>query len=330
MFNSKNGATAQSQNQSKESVNFVSDIVPTLCNVDYNHIYSYRYGDFPGYHMFKPYLNNRQVKGSHLKNIKKAIANGVKLMPPILVNIDENGNMMVADGNFRMTAINECHDEGSINDEYVLRVIFISIPSDEIEDFIIDLNCGSKTWKKWEIIASRAKRCDDCQETEGWKLFTEFCKKKENEDLFKGNGGNMNYGYACHCLGINRNGAERADSPISRLTEADIKKGQFIKDAFMDFLHTHNVLTGKSDERIVKTGGWIEIAIMEFRRAFEASTNYDEAKKLKFIRVCREQYKNKDKVGAEAPMGRPTMSDWRNYFKLIKFEFNESINNNQI
>lgn len=319
MLNSINGATAQTY-QGTESVKFVSDVIPTLETVDYNRIYNYRYGDFPGYTAFKPYLNNRQVAGPHLKEIKKAIKNGVKLMPPILVNIDEDGNMMVADGNFRMAAVRECHDEGSINDEYVLRVIFIHIPKKDVEDYIIDLNCGGKAWRKWEIIQSRAKRdADDLEDKDsyGWKLFTDFCNDPKNNDLFKGAGNNRNYGYACRCIGLERNGAEHTNSPISTLTEADIENGQYIKDMFMKFLGTQNVMTGKADERkVAATGGWLETAIVAFRNMFLEITGRDEYKAIEFIKVCRDLYKEND----TAPVGKAPTDDWKRYFKGVKAE----------
>lgn len=117
----------------------VVDVIPTKENVDYDKIYKFNTVD--ALKKFKFLMTNRDVNNANVAKILKQIIDGQygsQFIPAIIVDIN---TMSVIDGQNRVVAFQRAYADG--NDE-IVRVIFINVPSEYMDELIRVLQEGRK------------------------------------------------------------------------------------------------------------------------------------------------------------------------------------------
>lgn len=115
------------------------NVIPTKDNVDYDRIY--KFNDPEVLKKFKFINTNRHVRDGNVKKILRQILGGKygsRFIPAIIVDIN---TLAVVDGQNRDIGFQRAYAEGST--EFV-RVIFIDVPSDYMDELIRVLQEGQK------------------------------------------------------------------------------------------------------------------------------------------------------------------------------------------
>lgn len=94
---------------------------------------------------------NRQENPAHLAKIKNQLLSSMDVIPPITVNVVTNN---VIDGQHRFKAYKELIENGKIDRNTKLKVMYVDIPIDEEKKAIVDANTHSKNWSLDDYVNS--------------------------------------------------------------------------------------------------------------------------------------------------------------------------------
>lgn len=109
----------------------VVDVIPTKENVDYDKIYKFNTAD--ALKKFRFLMTNRDVNNANVAKILRQITGGQygsQFIPAIIVDIN---TMSVIDGQNRVVAFQRAYADGNTE---IVRVIFIDVPSDYVDELI--------------------------------------------------------------------------------------------------------------------------------------------------------------------------------------------------
>lgn len=279
--------------------------IPTLETVDYDRIYHFSSRDFDLEQVFHPYLNNRGFNAdrkdtkpilNHIDNIKKAIleAGTMRYFPPLFVDIK---NYVIADGNCRWNAALSLLKERKIS-ELTIGVIFIDIPEEEFDNYVITLNTTSKSWTLNDYIYNYASRSSDT----GHKKLIDFCES--HSALKKENGGiSPRYG-----LAILKKQQSQVKSNKFSLTDEEIAVANSRLIEALEVRAKIGIEDIKSNG-----GGWFEPYLSAWAMFRDDKPNVDISRYLREANTCVKQRKSKVRV----PYGSTKKNDWYQLFSNI-------------
>lgn len=119
------------------------NVIPTKENVDYNAVYHYTNGD-----VLKNFKFSKTNRDTYEKNVSKILRQikdktyGAAFIPAIIIDIN---TMYIIDGQNREVAFEKAFKDGVETD---MKVIYVDVPSDYIDDLVRVLQEG----KKWNNI----------------------------------------------------------------------------------------------------------------------------------------------------------------------------------
>lgn len=268
--------------------------------VKFNEIYSFNVAKVPVLEIFIEYFNNRGGRMaslvSHISKIKSSIIKdgNMDAFPPIFVDINTN---QIVDGNCRFRALKSIIEEGLIDlKNLTLKVIYIDVPKNEFNNYIITLNTTQKSWSVNDVVQSYAN-----ENNPSYVRLVKFCK--DTETFHDGERINPRYGAAA--LNIP---AVKLKDPSLVITDEDIQRGeQTAKEAIAVRLTFCKDLKSNG-------GGWYEPFLQAwagFRNALEDISFKRYITAAKMTVRCK-------KRDVPVPYGSNKKADWNLFFRAVE------------
>lgn len=274
----------------------------TPSTVDYNRIYCFNSSEFDFNEVFKKYSANRGGRNDnglakHIQDIATAIINdgGTDRFPPIIVDIN---TMQIVDGNCRFEAILKVIKE--TKKDLGLKVVFINVPEDEFDDYVIRYNEGHRNWTLLDYIYNLEKRG-----ISSFTKFIEFCE--DNTGLYDHKKNDISPRYGAAALGIPQSSLKKRDFT---LTKEQIDHGKTVA------YEADKLRALFSSDLKANGGGWYEAylrAWSEFRFGKNVLGNIPFEV---YYKTMKEIVKVKSR--ANVPYGSNKKSDWTCFFRNIK------------
>lgn len=267
-------------------------------NIDFDRIYRFSSREWDLGNLFRPYLHNREHTEQHIDKMIADILNygSLELIPPITVNIR---TFTICDGDKRNRAVLQILRCG-LMDAIELRVIFVDVPEEEEDEYIINLNTTSDNWPLIAYIKNFASRG-----YEGYQKLIDFCL--DNEMLFKVKKGKKEF---CPRYGIAAIGKSNSTLKTGKLelSEKDLAIGKEVVDEATEL---RSIVVGTDAK--ANGGGWLEAFLLGWnisRKTLDVDFN-DYKKTLK----AKMKLKKTD-----VPRGSNRKGDWIAFFDMINQE----------
>lgn len=267
-------------------------------HIDLDRVYRFNSDEWDFNGMFHHYLHNREHNQHHIDEMANAIeeSGGMENFPPLIINIRTN---TFCNGHGRHAAITKVLERGRVKClDY--RVIFVDIPEDEQDDFIITLNTTSDNWSVNDYVKNFASRG-----IESYINLISFCLA--NEMLYKVKAGKKVFcpRYGIAALGMS-NSVLKSGNLV--LTDEVLDKGKKVVDEATEL---RSIIVGTDAK--ANGGGWLEA----FLQGWNVSRETLDVDFKAYKKTLRNKMNLKK---TNVPRGSNRKGDWIAFFDMINQE----------
>lgn len=226
---------------------------------------------------------NRAYNHAHLSKIQKQCLTSMETMPPITINVITNH---IVDGQHRLKAYQTLVENGQIDSEAKLKVMFVEIPVDDEKKAIIDANTNSKNWSLDDYILSYAKAG-----IISYVKLDEWCR---NHSLSSDNG-KSKFRYGSAIITGRRCSSELKNGEFS-FTEEEMQRADEVHAEMLEIVELFG-LKGKGPWIESLANSWISV---RNQHDFRTWIKELKSKKSRFLKLPKDNSREWDNIFAQA------------------------------